>query len=563
MSDSLTILEAGRRRRPSGGETLRALESLRAAPPAAPADVARLHEALLFHAAYPETAAVQRLSLRLLKSLARDVARRAASGEDLSALDPPEIAGIAGTTVATTFTYDFLRGLAARHPGAVRVDWDAFEGQDRMGATLPRFLPLLDEEALADANVSYRAWIGAARGREGELEWILKRFAGLPLPPQERAELFDGLGLPVVWELSGEESRTLARLSDARPWIHAEPLLARHDVNVSEEMASPPLPVRRVSRREGLRRLDFARDANGTRYRELYGFTYGDPDTARVADAGRGCEITLFGLPPGRRLPLRAGYAALVTRNGIPVAYVEGLGLFERLEVGFNVYYTFREGESAWIYARVLKLFRQVLGATSFSIDPYQIGSENEEAVASGAFWFYRKLGFRSASAKLRTATGREEEKLARDPKRRTPARILRNLAGRNVLFDAGPEKPDWDRFHVRGLGLAVNRRMRRESGGDAAALRKAALARVSRTLGVDISKWPEPRRRGSMGLIFVLDAISGLARWTAAEKEAAAAILRAKSGREEDRYLRLLQRHGRLREAVIQMGSRELRSKS
>ncbi len=556
--DSLTILEAGRRRRPSGGETLRALERLRGAPPASPGDLARLHEALLFHAAYPETAAVHRLSLRLLKSLAREVARSAAAGEDLSALDPPEVAGVAGTSVATTFTYDFLRGLAARHPGAVRVDWDAFEGQDRMGATFPRFVPLLEEEALADANVPYRMWIGAARGREGELDWILRRFGELPLPPQERAELFDGLGLPVVWDVSGEASRTLARLSDARPWIHGEPLLARRDVNVSAEIASRPLAVRRVSRREGLRRLDFARDANGTRYRELYGFTYGDPETARVADVGRGCEITLFGLPPGRRLPLRAGYAAFVTKNGIPVAYVEGLGLFERMEVGFNVYYTFREGESAWIYARVLKLFRQVLGARSFSIDPYQIGFENEEAVASGAFWFYRKLGFRSTSPELRAATGREEENLARDPNRRTPAGTLRKLAGRNVLFDAGPEKPEWDRFHVRGLGLAVNRRMKRERSGDAGALRKAAAARVSRALGVDLADWPAERRRISMGLVLVLDAIAGLPRWTAAEKQAAAAILRAKSGREEDRYLKLLQRHARLRQAMIRMGSRE-----
>ncbi|MEP6769791.1 MAG: hypothetical protein ABJC61_14050 [Acidobacteriota bacterium] len=558
MSDSLTILEAGRRRRPSGGETLRALERLGAAPPVSSEDVARMHEALLFHAAYPETAAVYRLSLRLLKSLARDVAGRAAAGEDLSALDPPEIAGIAGTSVATTFTYDFVRGLAARHPGAVRVDWEAFEGQDRMGATFPRFVPLLEEEALADANVPYRAWLAAARGRDDELEWILRRFEALPLSPQERAELFDGLGLPVLWELSGAASRTLARLSHAPPWIHATPLLARRDVNVSAEIESPPLPVKRASSREGLRRLDFARDANGTRYRELYGFTYGDPETVRVAEAGRGCEITLFGLPPGRRLPLRAGYAAFVTKNGIPVAYVEGLGLFERLEVGFNVYYTFREGESAWIYARVLKLFRQVLGATSFSIDPYQIGFENEEAVASGAFWFYRKLGFRSTSAELRAATDREEENLKRDPNRRTPARMLRRLARRNVLFDAGPEKPEWDRFHVRGLGRAVNRRMKRDHDGDARALRKAAEARVSRALGVGLAEWPPERRRVSMGLVLVLDAIAGLPRWSAAEKQGAAAILRAKSGREEDRYLNLLQRHARLRQALIGMGDVE-----
>jgi len=48
--------------------------------------------------------------------------------------------------------------------------------------------------------------------------------------------------------------------------------------------------------------------------------------------------------------------------NGVPAGYVELLSFFERAEVGFNLYYTFREGESAWIYAQVLRLFRQVLG---------------------------------------------------------------------------------------------------------------------------------------------------------------------------------------------------------
>ncbi|MEO8191826.1 MAG: hypothetical protein ABI682_15950 [Acidobacteriota bacterium] len=562
--DNLRILEEGRRKRPSGGATLRALEKLRAAPFGAPAEFARLHEALLFHAAYPESARVRRLSLQILKRLAREVPARLDAGEDSSDLDAPEIAGIAGTSIGTTFTYDFLRGLAARHPDAVRIDWDALEAEDRLGATLPRFVPLLEEEALADANVPYRVWLAAARGRQAELPWILRRFDALALSPRDRAELFDGLALPVLWKLSGPASRTLARLTEAEseadaeapPFLHAKPLLARRDVNVASEMDGPPMPLRRVSEREGLRRLDFARDANGARYRELYGFTYGDPATVRVADAGRGCEITLFGLPPGRRLPLRAGYAAFVTKNGIPVAYVEGLALFERIEVGFNVYYTFREGESGWIYARVMKLFRQVLNVTSFSIDPYQIGFENEEAVASGAFWFYRKLGFRSTSPELRDATEREEEKLARHAGRRTPARLLRKLAERNLLFDAGSENPEWDRFHVRRLGIAVNERMARRFRSDSQFLQSAAVARVSDLLDANLESWPAERRRVTMGLVLLLDRIPDLRQWSEAEKKAAVAILRAKSAREEDAYLRRMQRHRRFREAVIRLGS-------
>lgn len=558
----LAILEAGRRARPSGGETLRALERLGAVPPRSPADLARFHEALLFHAAYPENASVLRAARRHLARIPDRVRRLAAAGEDLSALDLPETAGTGGTRIGTTFSFDFLRTLVARHGGAVRVDWEAFDREDRIGATFPRFVPLLEEEALADANVPYRAWIDAARGRQAELPWILERFESLPLPPESRAELFDGLGLPVVWDLSPAVSRTLARvpLRRSRPFFHREPLLARRDVDLRSELEAPPLPLVRLSPRQGRRWLDLARDAGGVRYRELYGFTYGNPETARLADAGRGCQIALFGLPPEQRLPLRAGYAAFVAKNGVPVAYVEGLALFERIEVGFNVYYTFREGESAWIYARVLRLFRQALGVTSFSVDPYQIGFENEEAIASGAFWFYRKLGFHSTSRLLREATAQEEEKLGNDPRRRTPARVLRRLAERNLLFEAGsPDQAagaEWDRFHVRRLGLAAGRRMSREFGGDAEAIRSATSARVARRLGVDLARWPDSRRRAFESLALVLDLVEELPRWSSGEKRAAAEILRAKSAREEGRYLALMRRHRKMRKAFLRLGS-------
>src|ERR1035441_10252816 len=90
------------------------------------------------------------------------------------------------------------------------------------------------------------------------------------------------------------------------------------------------------------------------------------------------------------RLPLRAYHGGMFFKNGVPAGYVELLSLFERAEVGFNLYYTFREGESAWLYARILRLFNQVLGVKVFSVDPYQIGLENPAARASWGFLFIR-----------------------------------------------------------------------------------------------------------------------------------------------------------------------------
>jgi hypothetical protein len=43
--------------------------------------------------------------------------------------------------------------------------------------------------------------------------------------------------------------------------------------------------------------------------------------------------------------------------------------------------------------------------------------------------------------------------------------------------------------------------------------------------------------------------------RWTDEDKSAVEAIVRAKSGPDEARYLHLMQRHARLRAAIIELG--------
>ena len=99
----------------------------------------------------------------------------------------------------------------------------------------------------------------------------------------------------------------------------------------------------KLEREEGARMLDLARDTSAARYRELHGFTYGDPDSVWEIEAGRGVRFYLSGLVAGHRLPLRAYHGATIWKNGIPIGYFEALSLCERMEAGFNLYYTFRE----------------------------------------------------------------------------------------------------------------------------------------------------------------------------------------------------------------------------
>lgn len=554
MND-LERLEVAKRRRPGAGTVARLLRSLRERRIRDAETLIRFHDTLLFLRAYPHSSTVMNLAGAILSTFGARVARLAASGADLSPFDHPEVSGIVGTRVTTDYSYEVVLWLKRRFGRRVSIDWDGYEATDRLRAAWPAFLPLLEEEALEDANVPYLEYLKQVDRGDG-LSWFLSRIEALPLAVGDRAERYDALGLSVTWSLGdGRATRTRMRRPARKFFFHNEPLITRRDVSLAAELSSAPLPIRLLSRKEALAILETTREATALRYREYYAFTFGDPAAVLEADAGRGLQIFLIGTERGRRLPLRSGYGGFLVKNGVPIGYFEALAFFERMEVGFNLYYAFREGESAWTFARSLKFLRQALGVTSFSLDPYQIGYENEEAIASGAFWFYRKLGFRSTDPHLRELTAREEEKLAADPSYRTPPSVLRRLATHNLLYEVESRVGSWDSFHIRRIGLAVACRMARDFGGDAEKIRRASEARVAGALGVNPRRWNTVEREAFARFALALDLIQDLGRWTRSEKRAVVAIIRAKAGPRESRYLRLMQRHARLRAAILRSG--------
>ena len=548
----LSRLDAGRRDRPGARRVGALLGEVEKARFDDAAQLVRLHEALLFLRAYPHSAAVLERSERLLRSFRARVRRLADAGGDLEPLFEREVSGIAGTSIEMPFSFLQARWLVERFPGKVRLSWDDEGVGDRLGGALGRFVPLAADEALVEANLDGERWVDAARGRgAGALEWLLDRFGELPGP--DGAERFDSLGLWAVWALGdGPATRTRMRGKGIAPFVDDGPLLARKDVSVDGELASRPLPVRTLSRREGAEALDLCRAAMATRYRELYAFTHGDPASVVSAACGRGLEILLVGIVPERRLPLRAGYGVLFFRNGVPVGYGDAYALLGRLAVSFNIFPAFRDGESAFVYGRLLRLYRHHLGIETFTVDPFQIGLGNEEAIESGAFWFYRKLGFRSADPALERLARVEEVRGASRPGYRCPGRTLERLAAA-PLVRGGNEAHD--RFHVRNLGFAAARRMA-ASGKGPEAWRRETEARMAVSVGLDLAGASTGVARAFAALAPALDLVRGVEDWSEEEKSLVLEAARAKASGPERRYLGALSRLPRLQNALLRAGS-------
>jgi hypothetical protein len=521
----------------------------------------RFHDLLLFFRAFAPGASVLRLADRMLTRFETKVKTVLAAGANADDFAPEEVAGIAGTMVEAAFSYPMVCWLVKHYPDEISISWEDYERDAQRGLIWPRFFPLMEEDSLIEANVPYLNWLKAARGRQDELRWLVRQFQRLPMSEKEKGSLYDSLEIMVRWDMSGSSaSRTLSRKQVKEFYFHREPLIQRRQVSFADELSQPPLPVAALSWRQAEETLDLMKQTLGVRYRELYGTSNADPGWIVHSNVRRGADIYFCGLPPDKRLPLRAYLAGITLKNGVPINYFECSSLFDWTEIGFNTFPAYRDGETAWIYAQTLRLLRQLHGTNAISVYPYQIGDENEEAIASGAFWFYRKLGFRSMNPELEKLAQAQEKKVQADSAYRTPARVLRRLSKANVVYELPQaQRGAWDNFSMRNIGFAVQRSMARSFDGDAEAMRKAAVTRLARIIKVDTQKLKSEARVAFADFATVLSLIPNLAGWSAEDKDSLRNIIVAKAGRAEMRYLHLLQTHSRLRAAILRLGSQEL----
>jgi hypothetical protein len=399
--------------------TVALLEALQKARFREPADLIRLHETALFLRAYPQSPQVMRLADEILFSFADRLPT------DHDAFADPDISGIAGTAISTNFSYEFVRSLLTRHGRAVSIDWENFEHPERLAPALARLIPESRDDWAVEAYPDWRGWFEKGRGT---LKWLLEHIT---------PEIYDLLEIPVRW-VPGEASRSHLRIPRRAIFYHDGPFLRREPNLIAKMLAAPPMSREILGTAWACKIADTIVDASAVRYRELYGFLHPDLAGIEYACPGRGIDVFLFGPSLRHQLPVRDYLCGMFFKNGVPIGYIEGLIRDGNMETGFNLYYTFRDGETAWLYAVLLKLLQERSGVKTFSVDPYQIGHENDEAIESGAFWFYRKLGFVPESRKLWPILSREERRIEQQPGYRTPVVTLKKLARSRLVYGAG-----------------------------------------------------------------------------------------------------------------------------
>jgi hypothetical protein len=518
------------------------------------------HDCLLFLLAYPES--------RALHDAARAALSRAAATARTIASDGPPRArkrlngsGIAWTELTVNFGWDIARWLVARFPRNAEID-SFGDGGTPLPRILSNVLPPIESELLAATDDS-KAFLdeASAAHRGSRLSWLVDHFQRLPCADTLRELLFDAVE-PYI-SVSSEDSmlsRTFARGLSGQIFFHRRGLV--RDVNLQQILRDEVPEERRLSARERLHIVDVGRAVLTALGRETDAISLSYARGVAWHDLGRGVAIALYPMRADRREALDSHIGMMLFKNGLPVGYGGGWPFLSTCRIGVNVFTPYRGGESTYLFAQVLRVYRQRFGIRRFVAEPSQFGGHNVEGLRSGAFWFYYRLGFRPVEPRAAALAHDEYTRMQADATYRTPIRVLRRFTRDDIerVDDDGVGTSAAAQCDPAELSLAATRWIDTRFHGDRYAAESFAARTVARTLGAkNVERWQESERRAFCSLALLFVQIADLARWPVSDRSALVRVARAKGG-DEFRFHRRLQSFPRLRDALEALAARQAR---
>lgn len=531
-------------------EKLRLLERLEHSQVRTAADAKRLHSCLCLIRAFPDSAAVLAKARSELANFHKRVQKlRAAQKSRLAE------SGIAGTVLHYPFSYEVACWIAHNFPGTASIDWRASPDTDRLDELVKHLLEHAETEYFHGGTVSTEEWLLLATRefRGTDFDWLMAQLAERRSHEQFWRALYDAIDLPLKCKLRNDRySRTGNAMHVSEPSFRRDSMRNRIAF-AKREIVQPLAALTLLDTAQGNRILDVARSSLALRHRETDHFNNANPGEIHLAEVGKGVSIALMGLLPERRDPLECTMGYLILSNGVPIGYGGASILFHQANTGINIFDEYRGSEAAWLWTQVMRVVHALIGCTRFIANPYQFGEDNTEALKSGAFWFYYRLGYRPVDPGIRKVAKQEFRRIRLRKEYRSPVKTLKQLAtcDMHLLLPAARQSQLFSESWIERCGLlatsalaAARQPSRKEALDD-------VVAKVMRTLGVrTMEDWPAQQRAAFMRFCPLIAALD-LASWPAIDRRSLLRLVRAKGGRLEIDYARRLKNHARFFEQL------------
>jgi hypothetical protein len=315
---------------------------------------------------------------------------------------------------------------------------------------------------------------------------------------------------------------------------------------VKKEIMRPLESISRLTPRAGAKMIDVAMASLAARHRETFHFNHASPREVYLADVGEGIAIALFGLQNRFRYPLECTMGYLILSNGVPIGYGGAGLLFRQNNIGINIFDEYRGSEAAFLWVQVMRAYHHVAGCTRYIANAYQFGGGNDEALRSGAFWFYYRLGYRPVEREIRKLAEREFAKIRRNKSYRSDIKTLRRLASCDMhLTLPGARQSDLvDERWFETISMLATKEIAAAGGRTRKAAARRVAAQLARDVGIRSFAGWSAAEKNAFRRIAPIAASTNPKNWSAPAKRSMRELLRAKGGHSEAGYARLLSQH-------------------
>ena len=330
--------------------------------------------------------------------------------------------GIIGTPLHYAFSFEVADWLARRDPDAVTIDWAELDDTGRLDELLeqlthPAETDYFESGQVTSGNGSRWSW---ERAHPTDFAWLFSELRQRRSDSRFWAPMYNAAEIPLAWDLR-DSNLSKSRTTFRSGFIAARSGGLRTRVPYPKRAVRQPLEsIIHLSPRRGQRMIDTGMAAMAVRHRETYHFNFANPGEVYLADVGEGVTIAIIGLQSDHRLLLECNMGHLVLANGVPVGYGGGAVLFRQVNTGINIFDEYRGSEAAFLWIQVMRVYHYLFGCNRYVANPYQFGAENTEALKTGAFWFYYRLGYRPVEKQIRTLAQREWKRIRSNPRYRS-----------------------------------------------------------------------------------------------------------------------------------------------
>ena len=252
----------------------------------------------------------------------------------------------------------------------------------------------------------------------------------------------------------------------------------------------------------------------------------------------------------------------LILRNGVPIGYTQATTLLRSSEINFNIFDTFRGTEASRIFVYTLAMVHHLFDSDAFVINTQQLGEGNQEALKSGAFWFYHKHGFRPRDPRVKRLLRTELARKKAKPGYRSSMSTLKKLASGDLYLFLGDQRADLvNTLPTENVGLMAAKMLENHASTAMSNGAQRCMSLATGLLGYGSSGRSLSNRRIAWERWSpIVLALPGIARWSAANRRSLIDVINAKGGRRESDFVILFDKHKPLQAAILKLGKNGLK---